>query len=440
MQIGLRRKAHLLLEKYLPEQRLFLRTDTATRFVRLKSSTQAAILAGGGLFVAWSAVATAVLLMDFVGSDSVREQAQRERAFYEMRLGELATERELRAAEAAAAQERFYAALEQVSAQQSELLASEERREELETGIEVIQKTLRRTIRERDAARAEAETLLARLEDETGAEALARGRAEDTLATLDYLAFALAATAEERDGMAQAAGDMNRRVEELLMEQRLAEERNSRIFARLEEAVSVSMEPLERMFENAGIPADKIIEDVRRSYSGQGGPLTPLSFSTKGHPEDATTQRVNALLGELDRINLYRLAVDRTPFAMPVRAGHRFTSGFGPRGGRMHEGIDLAAGIGTAIHATADGVVTHAGWLSGYGKLIKIRHANGYETRYGHLNRIRVKVGQRVSRGELIGDMGNTGRSTGPHLHYEVRVGGRAMNPMTYIKAARDVF
>jgi murein DD-endopeptidase MepM/ murein hydrolase activator NlpD len=85
-------------------------------------------------------------------------------------------------------------------------------------------------------------------------------------------------------------------------------------------------------------------------------------------------------------------------------------------------------------------VVTHAGWSSGYGRLIKIKHAYGIETRYAHLAKIRVKVGQRVSRGERIGDMGNSGRSTGTHLHYEIRENGRAVNPMNYIKAARDVF
>ena len=106
----------------------------------------------------------------------------------------------------------------------------------------------------------------------------------------------------------------------------------------------------------------------------------------------------------------------------------------------MHAGVDFAGARGTPIYATADGVVTHAGWQSGYGRLVKIQHQFGIETRYAHQSKIRVKVGQRVSRGQRIGDMGNTGRSTGTHLHYEVRVGGKAVNPMIYIKAANDVF
>jgi murein DD-endopeptidase MepM/ murein hydrolase activator NlpD len=106
----------------------------------------------------------------------------------------------------------------------------------------------------------------------------------------------------------------------------------------------------------------------------------------------------------------------------------------------MHEGQDLAGAYGSPVYATADGVVIYAGWESGYGRLIRIRHAYGLETRYGHLSQIRVSVGDRVSRGDRIGDMGNSGRSTGTHLHYEVRIDGRAVNPMAFIRAANHVF
>ena len=112
----------------------------------------------------------------------------------------------------------------------------------------------------------------------------------------------------------------------------------------------------------------------------------------------------------------------------------------------MIRGLVSATYAPIALHplalepATADGVVIEAGWSSGYGRLIKIQHAFGIETRYAHLSQIRVEVGQKVSRGDLIGDMGNSGRSTGTHLHYEVHVGGRPVNPMTFIKAASNVF
>jgi murein DD-endopeptidase MepM/ murein hydrolase activator NlpD len=440
------RRLHLFLERHLPEKRLFLKSEDGTRFIRLKSSTQAVIALGGSALMAWTIVATAVLLMDFVGSDSLRAQSERERQNYETRLNALSAERNARAQEAQTALERFYVALAQISEQQSMLLASEDRRRELETGIEVIQKTLRRTMKDRDAAQERAALLTAELEAVTGATTTQAGRQQDIEATLDVLAEALAETAGERDGVRAEVAELESRVGEMLHEARLKEERTNRIFARLEEAVTVSLDPLDQIFGKAGISTDKLIQDVRSGYTGQGGPLMPLSFSTKGTPPSPEEARANALLGELDRINLYRMAADRVPLAMPLKASFRFTSGFGGRkdpktgGYRAHTGVDMAGAYGTAIYATADGVVTHADWQSGYGRLVTVRHAMGFETRYAHLSGIDVKVGQRISRGDRIGAMGNSGRSTGTHLHYEVRVGGDAVNPMTYIRAARDVF
>ncbi len=168
--------------------------------------------------------------------------------------------------------------------------------------------------------------------------------------------------------------------------------------------------------------------------------MTPLTFSTKGQEPDAEGLRANGILSQLDKMNLYRIALQKTPFALPVKSSFRFTSGFGMRWGRMHNGTDFAGAHGTAIYSTADGVVVHAGWQSGYGRLVKIQHEFGIETRYAHNSQLFVKVGQRVSRGQKIAAMGNSGRSTGTHVHYEVRIGGKPVNPMTYIKAARDVF
>jgi len=101
---------------------------------------------------------------------------------------------------------------------------------------------------------------------------------------------------------------------------------------------------------------------------------------------------------------------------------------------RMHQGIDIRGPLGTPVYATADGVVTRAQWANGYGNLVEINHGNGLETRYGHLSRLIAQPNERVRRGQLIGLMGSTGRSTGSHLHYEVRIAGNAVNPLPYIQ------
>ena len=434
-------RLHAAIARRLPEQRLFLRSDTETRFIRLGPLTQAAILGGSALVLAWTLFATSVLLIDSIGNSDAARQAQLRQAQFERRIAKLSAERDARAAEALAAQQRFSVALEQVSHMQSALLASEERRRELETGIGVIQSTLKSAMNDRDAARNQALELTNQLNGKAaGTERLAR--ADETADQLEFLTDALTRTAAERDTMAGLAEAAKSEAEELALDKRLMEERNNEIFRQLEDVVTVSMEPLDKMFEAAGLNPEDILAQVQRGYSGIGGPVGPLapSIATKGAAADPAAARAARILEGFDRMNLYRIAVEKTPFALPLRTAFRYTSPIGRRWGRMHEGVDLAGTMGSPVLATADGVVVFAGWESGYGQLVRIKHDFGLETRYGHLSEIRVKVGQRVSRGDRIGDMGNSGRSTGTHLHYEVRVNGTAINPMTYIKAAKDVF
>ena len=126
------------------------------------------------------------------------------------------------------------------------------------------------------------------------------------------------------------------------------------------------------------------------------------------------------------------------PSIDPVKSV-RLSSGFGRRrsptrgASRNHKGIDIPGPIGTPIYATADGIVDRAKWVRGYGKFIELGHGNQIQTRYGHMSALNVSAGQRVSKGDIIGYMGSTGRSTGSHLHYEVRIAGVAVNPMSFL-------
>ena len=124
----------------------------------------------------------------------------------------------------------------------------------------------------------------------------------------------------------------------------------------------------------------------------------------------------------------------------------RKSSGYGRRSAPVkgastyHKGVDLAAPIGTPIYVTGDGVVTRAGWASGYGKVVYVDHGNGIETRYAHMSGFATEAGTPVRKGDLIGYVGNTGRSSGPHLHYEVRIDGVAQNPNSFMQEARESF
>ncbi len=420
-----------VLERWLPEQRLFLKSDKTTRFLRLRPATQLIALGGIALVFGWSIIASSILVIDAVSAGSSRDQVRRSQDAFEARLTDLSAERDSRAAEAVAAQNRFAAALDQVSRMQSQLLESEAMRRELETGLGAVQASLQEAVEAQHQARADA--------DGDGDRPAAR--TAELQAALDILSGELEQAAAARANAVQEAEDARRLAEAVTLERDQIVARNDEILAQLEDAVSVSVKPLDDMFRSVGMNPDDILQTVRRGYSGQGGPLNPVGYSSSGNAEISQGEaKANEILITLDQMNSYRIAVEKMPLAMPVQSAFRYTSPFGRRWGRMHEGIDMAAPVGTPVYATAEGKVIFAGWQRGYGNLIKIQHELGTETRYGHLSKIRVKVGQKVSRGSRIGDMGNTGRSTGSHLHYEVRVNGRAVNPMSFIKAAQNVF
>ncbi len=200
--------------------------------------------------------------------------------------------------------------------------------------------------------------------------------------------------------------------------------------------------------------ADLRIVDPGVRSLGVGGrtyrETTPPLFLQPALREDLTLLRGS--IGELQRevafeeeslnevlrsLETQKDLLAHTPSIMP--AAGRLTSGFGWRHSRLlrrrefHKGIDIANRSGTPIFAPADGVVAYRGWRKGFGRFLTIDHGYGYKTRYGHLKRILVKVGERVRRGQIVAHMGNTGLSTGPHLHYEVLVLGTQVNPTSYI-------
>ena len=121
----------------------------------------------------------------------------------------------------------------------------------------------------------------------------------------------------------------------------------------------------------------------------------------------------------------------RSPLAVAWPVHARITSVFGPRGDRFHAGLDLGAPYGARVRAARSGVVGFAGWNDGYGNLVTVEHGDGVETRYAHLSRISVGPGTRVSTGTVVGRVGATGDATGPHLHFEVRYHGAALDPLT---------
>ncbi|MBV9840840.1 MAG: M23 family metallopeptidase [Sphingomonadaceae bacterium] len=189
----------------------------------------------------------------------------------------------------------------------------------------------------------------------------------------------------------------------------------------------------------AGAPAAAAAADIGSAF----GPVPAANAAVSQAPfvQPAANGGFHALFAKWSRMDNIQKGAISIPSAQPVS---RFilTSFFGVRAdpfegsARMHAGLDMAAPAGTPVYATADGVVAHAGPSNGYGNLVEIDHGRGVHTRYGHLSAVLVAENSRVHRGDLIGRVGSTGRSTGPHLHYEVRLDDRAINPLPFLQGA----
>lgn len=184
----------------------------------------------------------------------------------------------------------------------------------------------------------------------------------------------------------------------------------------------------------AGLPVDS---DFGKD-SDVGGPLIPLNASTMF---DSKVKELDEALDALDHL---KKEARRLPLANPA-PGHSVTSPFGVRTdpilgtAALHSGMDFRAPMGMPAKVTAPGVVTKAGWNGGYGRMVEVDHGNGFATRYGHLSEIDVTVGQKLAAGDIIGKTGSSGRSTGPHLHYEVRHNGDAVDPLRFLTVGKKV-
>ncbi|MGB7834234.1 MAG: M23 family metallopeptidase [Xanthobacteraceae bacterium] len=213
---------------------------------------------------------------------------------------------------------------------------------------------------------------------------------------------------------------------------------------RVEARQSALLATLEENFEGKARRMRSALGDIGVRVGKQdatGGPFVPVRA-----PTDASFER------QVARIHQARAHVEHltrtlamVPVRKPVEGELDESSGFGVRSdpflGRpaMHTGIDFRGDSGDPVHATAAGTVVEAGWSGGYGRMVEIDHGSGFSTRYGHLSKIDVKVGQSIKIGQVIGEIGSTGRSTGPHLHYETRIDGEAVNPQKFLRAGEKL-
>ncbi|MEQ8699254.1 MAG: M23 family metallopeptidase [Bauldia litoralis] len=213
------------------------------------------------------------------------------------------------------------------------------------------------------------------------------------------------------------------------------------LLAQLDRKTSRRIEEIEKVVAMTGLDPDKLVRGLTRN--GQGGPEETVVASTD--PGDAFAMQAARLQQRLDRWQKLQTVMASLPLIAPLDH-YRKSSGFGgrrdPVTGRIsrHNGLDFAYLINTPVLATARGVVVFAGWRGGYGWMIEIDHGMGVRTRYAHMKKLLVTKGQKVGFRDKIGLLGTSGRSTGPHVHYEVVFEGRPHNPMKFITAGKYIF
>jgi murein DD-endopeptidase MepM/ murein hydrolase activator NlpD len=213
---------------------------------------------------------------------------------------------------------------------------------------------------------------------------------------------------------------------------------------RVDTRETASLAAMEENFEGKAQRLRNALSDVGIRVGkpeGIGGPFIPVKLVNDGNFERHVA-RIHQARAHLERLTRTLTTV---PLRKPVEGELDESSGFGVRTDpfigkpAMHTGIDFRGDSGDPVHATAAGTVTEAAWSGGYGRMIEIDHGNGFATRYGHLSKIDVKVGQSIKIGQVIGEIGSTGRSTGPHLHYETRIDGDAVNPQKFLHAGEKL-
>ena len=232
-------------------------------------------------------------------------------------------------------------------------------------------------------------------------------------------------------------GDIGDRLAGLQASLDRVEARHRAMLTSLEEAYRSKAQRMRGVLADLGLDAKKIAPASAKADRGVGGPFVALPpFSATNF--DKQLYSVKSARAEVEQLSHSLVSL---PLHKPITGETDVVSGFGPRidpflsKPAMHTGLDLRAEIGDPVLATGSGTVTIAGWTGGYGKMVEIDHGNGFATRYGHMSEIDVKVGEQVKLGETLGKAGTTGRSTGPHLHYETRIDGEPVDPTKFLNA-----
>lgn len=402
-----------VLDRYFPTYQILVRTGGDIRHVRITKLPQMALFAAALMLVGWGSFTTAmVLLHQDIMDHKTRQVAEAREAFRSL------------AREVAVYRERIdHAAQGLAETYERQLTASAD-----DGDTEAV-------TRERQWLLARMEDLHKGLDSMTMRDDWLRIDRESTLIDLRRTRLADNLEAQENDRLRMHVADLESLLDTMRGAQREA-------LVRMGGLAKNGVDEIKQVLARTGVDLAVLLDRQDAAREGQGGPYIPADVA------DLRDDGLNELLGSLHQQMDYWENLDSLftalPFGPPVER-LRITSRFGvrkdPLNGRraMHEGLDMGGPRGTKIFATAPGTVIYAGRRGNYGLAVEIDHGLGFTTRFGHMRKILVEKGERVDTGDIVGHLGNTGRSTGPHLHYEVRFDGRPLNPLGMVKVRKHV-
>ena len=257
--------------------------------------------------------------------------------------------------------------------------------------------------------------------------------------------LALTTVINQRNTLQLGRSDLGRTIDELREKVASVQESQANFVASVTERTRNSLEEMEKTLVMTGLNVESMISAAEKDGIGKGGPFLPDPATGADETEQKLLTNVATLDDEVARWEKMQVVLRSVPLAAPVDH-YYISSGFGARvdpfnGARArHEGLDMVGTLRSDVLATAPGTVIHAGWKGNYGRVVEIDHGLGIVTLYAHLDSVAVKVGDVVDYRQLVGKLGSSGRSSGPHCHYEVRYNDKTLDPMGFLKAGRYVF
>ena len=425
-------RVRAVVDQVFPERQLVMRTDGRVSYFKISQPLQ--IVMSGVIVAAlsWSAFTS----VSFLRHDQVLQAKDDEiagaRLAYRSLLGEVAQY-----------QRKFAAITKDLEENHSLMLGLVEKNAALQRNLSSVSRRLEITAAERQQvinARERLKEQLAALENEMTSLSGRNFALKDNLSAVEN---DLHLIMTERNKAQTDSSHMRNRVEELTTRLKELQDTEGEVVQRMNERAGDQIAGLEKVIELTGLDPDRLLGVTEGEKSGVGGPFIPMGEDNL--PAGDLKMELTNLDRNLSRLEALQESIARVPLSAPMTA-YYITSSFGKRKDPMtnrwsaHSGVDLGGPVKSPVYSTAAGKVTYAGWKGRYGRLIEIDHGFGLKTRFAHLSKILVKKGQEIKFHEKVGLLGSTGRSTGPHLHYEIVFNNKPVNPLKFIRAGKYVF